>query len=153
MRTRPIGVTILASLLALNPVVYVVLAGLAVFSHATLVAVLHALSPSGAGPEPIHTAMGRLQPLYYSVMAILSGALAVGFWRLRNWARIVVLGMIELSLVLMATEVRPLLTAPTARAIVLTLVRIAVSVLCLWYLFRRPVRKAFRRQVAPAISG
>jgi hypothetical protein len=153
MRVRPIGVTVLASLLALSPVVYVVLAALAVFNHGTLVAVLHALSPSGAGPEAMHTAMGRMQPLYYSFMAVLSGALAVGFWRLRNWARIVVLGMIELSLVLMVTEVRPLLTAPTARAIVLTLVRIAVSVLCLWYLFRRPVRGAFRRQVAPATGG
>jgi hypothetical protein len=97
--------------------------------------------------------MGRMQPLYYSVKAILSGALAIGFWRLRNWSRIVVLGMIELSLVLMVTEVRPLLTAPTGRAIVLTLVRIAVSVLCLWYLFRRPVREAFRRRVAPATGG
>ena len=150
MRVRPIGVTILALLLALNPVVYVALAALAVFNHGTLVAVLHALSPSGAGPETMHTAMGRIQPFYYSAMAILSGALAVGFWRLRNWARIVVLGMIELSLVLMVTQVRPLLTAPTTRSIVLTLVRITVSVLCLWYLFRRPVREAFRRQVDPA---
>jgi len=58
--------------------------------------------------------------------------------------------MIELSLVLMVTQVRPLLTAPTTRSIVLTLVRITVSVLCLWYLFRRPVREAFRRQVDPA---
>jgi hypothetical protein len=153
MRVRPIGVTIFALLFALNLVSYAVLAALAVFNHAALVAVLHALSPSGAGPEAIHTAMGRIQPFYYAAMAVVTGALAVGFWRLRNWARIVVLGMIELSLVLMVTEVRPLLTAPTARAIVLTLVRIAVSVLCLWYLFRRPVRGAFRRQVAPATGG
>jgi uncharacterized membrane protein (DUF2068 family) len=77
-------------------------------------------------------------------MAVLTAALAVGFWRLHNWARIIVLGMIGLSLVLMVSEVRPLLTAPTARAIVLTLVRVAVSTFCLWYLFRRHVRNAFR---------
>ena len=150
MKNRPIGVTIFASLFALNVVYYVVLAALAAFNHSALVALLHMLSPSGAGPEAIHTAMGHIQPFYYSAMAVITGALAVGFWRLHNWARIVVLGMIELSLLLMVSEIRPLLTAPTAGAVVLTLVRVAVSVLCLCYLFRRPVRDAFRQNLAPA---
>lgn len=150
MKRRPIGVTIFALLFALNLVSYAVLAALAAFNHAALVAVLHALSPSGAGPEAIHTAMGRIQPFYYAAMAVVTGALAVGFWRLHNWARIVVLGMIELSLVLMVSEVRPLLTASTPGAIVLTIVRVAISVLCLWYLFRRSVRDAFRKNLAPA---
>jgi len=150
MKTRPIGVTIFALLFGLNLVFYMVLAALAAFNHSTLVAILHTLSPSGAGPEAIHTGMGRIQPVYYSVMAVLTGALAVGFWRLHNWARLVVLGMIELSLLLMVSQIRPLLTAPTAGAIVLTLARIAVSVLCLWYLFRRPVREAFRLNPARA---
>ncbi len=129
---------------------YVVLAALAIFNHSILIAVLHKLSPSGAGPEAIHTGMGRIQPFYYSTMAVLTGALAVGFWRLHNWARLVMLGMIELSLLLMISQIRPLLTAPTAGAIVLTLVRVALSVLWLWYLFRRPVRDAFRLDPARA---
>ena len=150
MRTRPTGITILALLFGVNVVAYVVLAALAVFDHSALVAVLHALSPSGAGPETIHSSMGRLQPLYYSAMAVLTGAMALGFWRLRNWARIVLLGMIALSLVLGLGQVRPLMAAPTPGAIVLTLVRIALSVLGVWYLLRRPVRDAFRRDVAAA---
>ncbi len=150
MKARPIGVTIFAGLFALNVVFYVVLAVLAAFNHSALVAVLHALSPSGAGPEAIHTAMGHFQPFYYAAMAVITGALAVGFWRLRNWARIIVLGMIELSLLLMVAEIRPLLTTLTAGAIALTLVRVALSVLGLWYFFRRPVRNAFRRNLAPA---
>ena len=150
MRTRPIGITILALLFGVNVVAYVVLAALAVFDHSALVAVLHALSPSGAGPETIHSSMGRLQPLYYSAMAVLTGAMGVGFWRLRNWARIVLLGMIALSLVLGLGQVRPLMAAPTPGAIVLTLVRMALSVLGVWYLLRRPVRDAFRRDVAAA---
>jgi|SRR5215469_639451 len=150
MKIRPIGVTIGALLLTLNPMFYVVLAALAVFDHSTLVAVLHKLSPSGAGPEAIHTGMGRIQPFYYCAMAVFTGALAVGFWRLHNWARLVVLGMIELSLLLMVSQIRPLLTAPTAGAIVLTLVRVALSVLWLWYLLRRPVRDLFRREASAA---
>lgn len=145
MRTRPIGITILALLFALNVAVYVVFTALALFNHGALVALLHRLSPSGAGPEGIHTAMGRLQPLYYSAMAALTGAMAVGFWRLHNWTRIVMLGMIALSLVLMFGQVRPVLAAPTAGAIILTLVRVALSVFWIWYLLRRPVRDAFHR--------
>lgn len=145
MRVRPIGITILALLFGVNVVVYVVFVALALFNHGALVAVLHALSPSGAGPETIHSSMGRVQPFYYSAMAVLTGAMAVGFWRLHNWARIVMLALIALSLVLMTTEVRPLLAAPTVGAMALTLVRIALSVFWVWYLLRRPVRDAFRQ--------
>ena len=143
MKARPIGITILAVLLGLNVALYVVLAALALFSRNSLMTFLHALSPSSAGPEAIHTAMGGLLPLYYGIMVGVTAALALGFWRLWNWARIVMLGIIALSLVLMATEVRPLLTTPSAGAIGLTLVRVALSVLWLWYLLCRPVRDAF----------
>lgn len=62
MKARPIGITILAVLLALNVALYVVLAALAIFSRSSLMAFLHALSPSGAGPEAIHTAMAGCCP-------------------------------------------------------------------------------------------
>jgi len=150
MKARPIGITILAFLFALNVAMYTVFTLLAVFKHGALIAMLHTLNPSGAGPETIHSSMERLQPLYYSNMAILTCAIAVGFWKLQNWARIVMLALIALSLLLMTTEVRPLLAAPTAGAIILTLVRIALSVFWLWYLLRRPVREVFRRQATPA---
>jgi hypothetical protein len=144
MKTRPVGITILAVLMGLNTALFVVLVALAIVSPGSLMTLLHALSPSGAGPKSMHTAMGRLLPLYYVTMAGVTTALAMGFWRLRNWARIVMLGIIALSLVLMVTEVRPLLKA-TAGAISLTLVRVGLSVLWLWYLLRRPVRNAFHR--------
>jgi len=150
MKPRPIGISILALLFALNVAAYLFFALLAVFNHGALVAVLHMFSPSGAGPETIHRSMSRVQPLYYSAMAVLTGAMAVGFWKLQNWARIVMLALIALSLVLMTTEIRSLLAAPTAAAITLTLVRIALSVFWLWYLLRRPVRDVFRREAAAA---
>jgi hypothetical protein len=148
MKARPIGITILALLFALNVGAYAVFAVLAVFNHGALVAVLHTLSPSGAGPETIHSSMGRVQPLYYSAMAVLTCAMAVGFWKLQNWARIVMLALITVSLVLMTTALRPLLAAPTAGAIILTLVRVALSVFWLWYLLRLRVRDVFRREAA-----
>ena len=144
MRIRPIGITIFAALFAINIAFYVVLATLAVFNRSALIGLLHALSPSGVGPAPLHTAMGRLLPVYYAAMAAVTGAFAMGFWRLWNWTRIVVLAMIAISLVLMVKEVPLLVTAPTPGAIALTLVRVALSLLVGWYLFSRPVRHAFR---------
>ena len=145
MRTRPLGVTFLALLFSAGGVFMAVLATLAVFRPEALAAVLRALSPSGAGPEALHTAMGRLLPLYYTAMAGFHAVLGVGFWKLWNWTRIVFLAMIGLSLLLMVTEVRSLLAAPTAAAVALTLVRVGLSVLWLWYLRRQPVREAFSR--------
>jgi catechol 2,3-dioxygenase-like lactoylglutathione lyase family enzyme len=49
--------------------------------------------------------------------------------------------------------VRLLFEAPTAGAISLTLVRVALSVLWLWYLLRRPVRDAFHRLAAKAAAS
>jgi hypothetical protein len=84
MKTRPIGITILAVLLWLNTGLFLVLAGLAIVRRSSLLRLLHALSPSGAGPEAIHTAMGDLLPLYYGIMAGLTFAMAIGFWKLWN---------------------------------------------------------------------
>src|SRR5271169_3412935 len=131
---------------------FMVLAGLAIFSRDALTGFLHAISPSGAGPEAMHTSMGGLLPLYYAAMAGVTAALAMGFWRLRNWARMVMVGIMALSLAFMATEVRPLLTAPTAAAISLMLVRVGLSVLWLWYLLRRPVRDAFDQARAKRVG-
>lgn len=78
-------------------------------------------------------------------MAAVTTALAMGFWRLWNWTRIVVLAMIAISLAVMVAEVPLLLKTPTTGAIVLTLVRLALCVLVGWYLLSRPVQEAFRQ--------
>jgi hypothetical protein len=145
MRKRPVGVTILAVLFAVNAAFFLVLAALAVFSYESLRAVLHALSPSGAGPEAMHTAMGRLLPAYYLLMAGVTTALAVGFWRTMNWARLLILALTALSLVLMmTTEVRPLLANASPSGVLLFAVRLGLSGLVVWYLLHRPVREAFQ---------
>jgi hypothetical protein len=144
MRKRPLGITILAVLFALGVAQYAVLAALAVFNRAALDSFLRALSPSGAGPETLHTAMGAWLPVYYLAMAGLTGAMAWAFWRLKNWARLAMLGLIGLSLGLMLGELPGLIADPAAKAVGLTLLRVALSALWAWYLLRRPVREAFR---------
>ena len=144
MRKRPLGITIVAVLSWIGVVQYSVLAALAVFDRATLDGLLRALSPSGAGPEALHNAMGGWLPVYYLAMTGFSGIMALGFWRLWNWVRLVMLAMIAISMVLMLGELPGLLAAPTTKALGLTALRIGLSALWGWYMMRRSVREAFR---------
>ncbi len=144
MRTRPIGVTILAVLLAANAGFYVVLVVVAFFNRDDLRSMLHTLSPSGMGPESIHLAMGGILPVYYALMAGATSVLATGFWKLWNWARVAVLTLIGLSMLAMAVEVRVLFAQPTLSAIAMTAFRLGLMAFCAWYLLCGPVRDAFR---------
>ena len=144
MRSRPLGVTIMALLSFLNVAVYAVLAALAFFHPLTLDAVLRALSPGGSGPEKIHHAMGAFLPFYYLLGMLGTGVMAMGFWKLKNWARLVVLGMIGLSLVgLFTMELKGVLSS--AGALALFLVRLGLCVGIGWYLMSAKVRAAFGR--------
>ena len=145
MRIRPIGVSIFAALFAVNVVFYLVLAALAALNRGALTAVLHALSPSGVGPEAVHAAMGRLLPFYYAAMSAVTAVFALGFWRMWNWTRIAVLAMTAISFVFLVAEMPLLFSAPTSGAIALTIVRVALCALVAWYLLSRPVREAYGR--------
>jgi hypothetical protein len=97
--------------------------------------------------------MGRLLPLYYVLLAGFTVALAIGFWKLWNWWRIVVLALLGLSLLGLIGEVRPLIAGPTTSAIALTVLRLGLIVLMGWYLLRGSVRDAFRRQKVRATAA
>jgi hypothetical protein len=56
--------------------VYLLLTGLATASPGSLIALLHRLSPSGVGPETIHSSMGRFLPFYYGTMTVVTSAMA-----------------------------------------------------------------------------
>ncbi|MGC1448747.1 MAG: hypothetical protein WA830_01795 [Candidatus Sulfotelmatobacter sp.] len=146
MSRRPLGITIGAILFAANAAYCVGFAALAILNHNALRSVLRALSPSGMGPEAAHLAMGRLLPLYYVLMAGLTVALAIGFWKLWNWSRIVVLVLLGLSLLSLIAEVRPLIAQPTTSAVGLTVLRLGLIALVGWYFLRAPIRDAFLKQ-------
>jgi hypothetical protein len=146
MRSRPMGVTILAVLLALNAVFYAVIAAVALFNREALRSMLHMLSPSGMGPESMHLAMGGMLPLYYALMAGATAVLAAGFWKLWNWARVVVLALIGFSFLAMVVELRMLFATPTTSALAMTAFRLGLMALCGWYLLYGPVRDAFHHR-------
>ena len=153
MSRRPFGITIGAILFAANAAYYVGFAALAILNRDALRSVLRALSPSGMGPEAAHMAMGSLLPLYYVLMAGLTVTLAIGFWKLWNWSRIVVLALLGLSLLSLIGEVRPLIAGPTTSAIGLTVLRLGLIAFVGWYLLRASVRDAFRQRKVGATAA
>ncbi|MGC1644471.1 MAG: hypothetical protein WA741_01475 [Candidatus Sulfotelmatobacter sp.] len=153
MSRRPLGITIGAILFAANAAYYVGFAALAILNRDGLRSVLRALSPSGMGPEAAHLAMGRLLPLYYVLMAGLTVTLAIGFWKLWNWSRIVVLALLGLSLLSLIGEMRPLIAGPSTSAIALTVFRLGLIAVVGWYLLRASVRDAFRQQKVRATAA
>jgi hypothetical protein len=153
MSRRPLGITIGAILFATNAAYYVGFAALAILNRDALRSVLRALSPSGMGPEAAHMAMGHLLPLYYVLMSGLTVTLAIGFWKLWNWSRMVVLALLGLSLLSLLAEVRPLIAGPTTSAIGLTVLRLGLIALVDWYLLRESVRDAFRQRKVGATGA
>ncbi len=148
MRKRPLGITIASILSFIATAQYVVLFALTLINSAAVFAYLHALSPGGSGPEKIHLAMGRFEAPYYAAMALLTGLLGYGFWKLWNWTRLVVLVMVGISLAGALLTVPQLAHGGSASAWALWAVRIVLCVLWGWYLTRSSVREAFHRPAA-----
>lgn len=146
MTARPRGITVFSVLLFVNMTAYAVLAVLSIVNRDALVAVLRALSPGGAGPASVHLSMGRLLPVYYAAFVLITGALAMGFWRLWNWTRIIVLALIAVSLIGGVVETVNAVRSGSAGAVFLVRVTasVLISVLIAWYLLSTKVRTAFR---------
>jgi hypothetical protein len=151
MRRRPLGITILAVLSFVTIALYGVLLAMSVAAPGALAALLKALSPGGSGPE-MQLQMGRALPFYYVFGLLLSIAIAVGLWKLQQWARIVVLVMLGISAAgLFATAAG--VFRGGAGAIALWLLRLGLCALVRGYLFSGGVRAAFRRVPHPSSAA
>ena len=148
--SRPVVVSILAVLNFVGATFELFLLILAIVAPDTLRGLLQGLSPGGSGPAGL-LALGRALPLYFGVMALAIGALGYGMWQLKNWARIVTMGMAALSLAGTLFSLRVLVVSVSAVA--MAALRIGLCVGLLWYLVRPGVRAAFRsRSTSPAME-
>ncbi len=144
MKPRPIGVSILAVLYFVGAASYIALATISIVNRDLLRRILEALTPGGgAGPAPL-LRMGAMLPLYFLVMVGVSAALGLGMWNLKNWARIITLILIGLSLVGTMVEMAPVLSHLSVGALLLDLLRLCLSIFFAWYLFRPAIRAAFK---------
>lgn len=150
---RPVGITILALLSFINVATYGALLALAVFDPPALASVLKGLSPGGAGPE-MQLKMGTWLPLYYATGMLATLLVGLGFWKLWNWTRLVVLAMIGVSAVtLFSVEAASLWRTHSGSGLALWLFRLGLCAFFAWYLTSRKVRGAFRRDDAQPLTG
>jgi hypothetical protein len=151
MKKRLWGVTILSCVAFLNVVFYLVLAVRGMMNMEKLRSTIEGMSAGGTGPLLL-LRLGSLLPFYFLLMAVLVSALAWGLWSLKNWARLIVLALIAISLVGAAVEIIHGWPASDAKGIAIALMRVAIAILIFWYLCLAPVRAAFHGQATTAPS-
>lgn len=145
---RPVGVSFISILYFINVGVYIVLLVLTIVAPETLRSMLGAASPEGAGPSVLLN-LGRLLAIYFAVMAVLIGLVAFGMWTLRNWARWVTIIIAAISLIGSVFGFVELAQNFSLPAILLTLLRVGLSLLVLWYMLTPKVGAAFRSRIIP----
>ena len=149
MKSRPIGVALLAALGLIGAVFYFILTLVALFSRDAVNTLLQRMTGGGVGPAPLQ-ALGALLPLYFLVMGLLTLALAWGLWSLKNWALIVSLVIIGLSVLGGIFEIIHGLAYSSSASAVTALVRLVIPVLIFWYLCTPRVRAAFTHRTPAA---
>lgn len=146
MKGRPLGVSILVVLLFLNIASYVFLIVLSIRNPEQLRSLLESMMPgAGIGPGSLMR-LGAFVPVYFLGMAILTGLVARGLWRLKNWARIVVMVLAAISAVLGIVELIGGFSGANRMGLTGTVARIGLSVAVAWYLNSAKVRDAFGKR-------
>lgn len=143
MKPRPAGVAIFAILFLLNACFYIYLSTLGFFARGKLLSFLGAsTSPAGVGPSGL-LRLGNLLPFYFLLMAAVMTALGFGMWRLKNWARIVTMIIVGLSVLdaafLLFKGFSNFVAADFARLFF----ALVICLIVLWYLSSKTVGAAF----------
>lgn len=143
MKTRPLGITILAVLGFLSVLFYGALTVLALMNPTQAGNLLQGMSGGGAGPAPLQN-LGAILPAYFLITGLITAALCWGLWKLKNWARIICLVLIGVSVVGGAVGVSMAWSHATAAGTISALVRLLIAILIFVYLCSARVRAAFR---------
>jgi len=140
---RPFGVSVMSVLYFVSVGSYAVLLFLAIAAPGTLRSLFSALSPQGSGPAATLAKLGSILPIYFFVMAAIVALLGYGMWTLRNWARLITSMVVAVSLIFVVISLVPILGHLNLSTLLLSLLRIALCLLVLWYLWTPSVRAAF----------
>ena len=142
MKTRPIGITILAVLGFLSVLFYLIMTVIALVNPAQANNLLQGMSGGGAGPAALQQ-LAAILPAYFLVTGLISGGLSWGLWNLKTWARIVCLVLIVISVIGGAVGIAAAWSHSTVPATISALVRLLIAILIFVYLNSPRVREAF----------
>ncbi len=143
MKARPAGITFLSVLYFIGAIINTALLVLSVAARSRVVALLERVTPAGTmGPAAL-LRLGAALPFYFLLVAVLTFFLGRGLWKLENWARIFTMVLVTISLVGVVLQLAMGARLHLMPIVFLSVFRMAVILLILWYLNQRRVREAF----------
>ncbi len=139
---RPTGVTILAILNFLGAGLYALLAVL-FFLIGAGGAASGMMSEMGGGAAAFLLGLGAAVGVILLIFAAIGLAIGIGLWKLRNWARIVTIVLVGLSLLLGVIGLLGSLISFELGSLIFQAIFVALYAWIIWYLFQPHVKQAF----------
>ena len=139
---RPTGVTILAILNFLGAGLYALLAVL-FFLIGAGGAASGVLDEMGGGAAAFLLGLGAAVGVILLIFAAIGLAIGIGMWKLRNWARIVTIVLVGLSLLLGVLGLLGSLISFELGSLIFQAIFVALYAWIIWYLFQPHVKQAF----------
>ncbi len=139
---RPTGVTVLAVLNFLGAGLYALLAVL-FFLIGAGGAASGMMSEMGGGAAAFLLGLGAAVGVILLIFAAIGLAIGIGIWKLRNWARIVTIVLVGLSLLLGVIGLLGSLISSELGSLIFQATFAALYAWIIWYLFQPHVKQAF----------
>ncbi len=139
---RPTGVTVLAVLNFLGAGLYALLAVL-FFLIGAGGAASGMMSEMGGGTAAFLLGLGAAVGVILLIFAAIGLAIGIGMWKLRNWARIVTIVLVGLSLLLGVLGLLGSLISFELGSLIFQAIFVALYAWIIWYLFQPHVKQAF----------
>jgi hypothetical protein len=144
MKSRPVGITILAVLGFISVVFYLAMTVIALVKPEQIGALLMGMTGNNGLNVSPPQALGGILAAYCVVTALITAALSWGLWTLKNWARIVCMVLIAISVLGGAVQVSMSFSNASVVGTVFGIARIIVAILIFIYLNSPGVRSAFQ---------
>ncbi len=139
---RPTGVTVLAVLNFLGAGLYALFTVL-FFLIGAGGAASGMMSEMGGGAAAFLLGLGAAVGVILLIFSAIGLAIGIGLWKLRNWARIVTIVLVGLSLLLGVIGLLGSLIAFELGSLIFQAIFVALYAWIIWYLFQLHVKQAF----------
>jgi hypothetical protein len=142
---RPVGVTILAVLDFIGAA-FCLLGGIAMIAGGGFMATM--MSQQGgqgsAGAAGVLAGMGAVAGVFIIIVGGVSALVGFGLWKLKNWARIVSIVLLGISIAMQLLQLLGVLAHFNLFAFVWIAFWTAVDAFIIWYLLKPEVKAAFQ---------
>jgi hypothetical protein len=138
---RPTGVTILGVLCYIGAAICLIFGVLGFAGGAIITSIMQ--SAGSRLPAGIAGAIGGIIGGVFVLLAVLYGLTGYGLMALKNWGRIILIVLLALGILGGIFGLLATLHGFVMAGFIWTIVKLAINVWILWYLFRPHVKQAF----------